>query len=173
MVVPADLLVSLDHWPSTETVGVTVTREDEEMTAAAAAARDSETGAPAMGALSRLVQEVNDSGVTYQEMADRGIDPDGNKLPRQWYQKLVKTPPVNPPSVPQLQALHLALGVPLRRVQEAAAEQWLQYEATELAGYDAEVRIIVGHLAGMSRAELVRWRYMIEAEERARREAGE
>lgn len=143
------------------------------MTAAASAARDSETGAPAMGALSRLVHEVNRSGVTYQEMADRGIDPDGGKLPKQWYQKLVKTPPVNPPSVPQLRALHLALGVPLRRIQEAAAEQWLQYEATELAGYDEEVRIIVGHLAGRPKAELLQWRMMIEAAERARREAGE
>ena len=47
------------------------------------------------------------------------------------------------------------------------------YEATELAGYDEEVRIIVGHLAGKTKAELMRWRYMIEAEERARREAGQ
>jgi hypothetical protein len=47
------------------------------------------------------------------------------------------------------------------------------YEATELAGYDEEVRIIVGHLAGKSKAELMKWRYMIEAEERAKREAGQ
>jgi hypothetical protein len=32
------------------------------------------------------------------------------------------------------------------------------------------VRIIVGHLAGMPEAELRRWRAMIEADERARRE---
>lgn len=150
-----------------------MTGEDEEMTAAATTAHEGEAGATPAGALSRLVQEVNDSGVTYQEMADRGVDPDGNRLPRQWYQKLVKTPPVNPPSVPQMHAIAAALGKPFRRVQEAVAQQWLLYEATELAGYDEEVRIIVGHLAGKSRAELMQWRMMIEAAERARREAGE
>ncbi|MFF3928160.1 hypothetical protein [Streptomyces hirsutus] len=143
------------------------------MTAAAAARNEGAVEATPLGALSKLVQEVNDSGVTYQEMADRGIDEDGSTLPRQWYQKLVKTPPVNPPSVLQMQAIAKALDRPMRQVQEAVARQWLQYEATELAGYDSEVRIIVAHLAGKSPEELRRWRYMIEAEERARREAGE
>lgn len=126
------------------------------------------------GALSLLVQATNDSGVTYQEMADRGAAAvPGSKLPRQWYQKLVKTPPVYPPSLEQMDALAAATGQPLRRIKEAVAEQWLQYEATELAGYDEEVRIIVGHLAGKSKAELMAWRYMIEAQERARRESGD
>jgi hypothetical protein len=125
------------------------------------------------GALSLLVQAANDSGITYQEMADRGAAAvPGSRLPRQWYQKLVKTPPVNPPSLEQMDALSAATGKPLRRIKEAAAEQWLRYEATELAGYDEEVRIIVGHLAGKSKADLLRWRMMIEADERARRESG-
>ncbi|MEV0220802.1 hypothetical protein [Streptomyces sp. NPDC050704] len=127
-----------------------------------------------VGALSQLVEEANTSGITYQEMADRGAAAvTGTRLPRQWYQKLVKNPPANPPSLEQMEALAAATGRPLRRIKEAAAEQWLQYEATELAGYDEEVRIIVGHLAGKSKAELMKWRYMIEAEERARREAGD
>jgi hypothetical protein len=70
-------------------------------------------------------------------------------------------------------AIAAALGKPVRRIQEAVAKQWLLYEATELAGYDSEVRIIVGHLAGKTPEELRRWRYMIEADERAKREAGE
>jgi hypothetical protein len=143
------------------------------MTAAATAPEQGAVGAIPAGALSRLVQEVNTSGVTYQEMADRGIDPDGNKLPRQWYQKLVKTPPVNPPSVAQMHAIARALAKPFRLVQEATAEQWLMYEATELAGYDEDVRIIVAHLAGKPKSEVMKWRYMIEAEERAQREAGD
>ena len=143
------------------------------MTAAATAPDQGKAEPSPAGALSRLIQEVNDSGVSYQEMADRGVDPDGNKLPRQWYQKLVKTPPVNPPSVPQMRAIAAATGRAFRRIQEATAEQWLMYEATELAGYDEEVRIIVGHLAGKPKAELLQWRMMIEAAERARREAGE
>jgi hypothetical protein len=146
---------------------------------AAAHAPDSGAAEPIpAGALSRLVQEANDRGVTYQEMADRGAAAvPGSRLPKQWYQKLVKTPPVNPPSVPQMQAIAAGIGRPFRRVQAAVAEQWLLYEATELAGYDEEVRIIVGHLAGKSKAELLRWRMMIEAAERAaeqvEREAGE
>jgi hypothetical protein len=143
------------------------------MRAAATAPDQGAAGTTPAGALSQLIQDANNSGVTYQEMADRGIAPDGNRLPRQWYQKLVKTPPVNPPSVAQMRAIAAAIGKPFRRVQEATAEQWLMYEATELAGYDEEVRIIVGHLAGKPKEELMRWRYMIEAEERARREAGQ
>lgn len=143
------------------------------MTAAATAPDQGAAEPISAGALSRLIQEANDSGVTYQEMAERGLTPDGSRLPRQWYQKLVKTPTVNPPTVPQMHAIAAATGKPFRRIQEAVAEQWLLYEATELAGYDAEIRIIVGHLAGKSKAELTKWRYMIEAEERARREAGE
>ena len=141
---------------------------------APATAPDPGPAAPSpAGALSQLVQAANDSGVTYQEMADRGAAAvPGSRLPRQWYQKLVKTPPVNPPSLEQMDALAAATGNALRRIKEAAAEQWLQYEATELAGYDEEVRIIVGHLAGKSKAELMAWRYMIEAQERARRESG-
>jgi hypothetical protein len=124
------------------------------------------------GALSQLIQQANDSGITYQKMADRGALPDGSKLPMQWFQKLVKTPPVKPPSADQLEAIAAAIGKPLRRVQEAAALQWLRYEATELSGYDEEVRIIVGHLAGKSKPELLRWRMMIEADEKARRQSG-
>jgi hypothetical protein len=143
------------------------------MTAAATAPDQGAAEPTPAGALSRLVQEANDSGITYQEMADRGAEPDGKRLPKQWYQKLVKTPPVNAPSYEQIHAIATAIRKPIRTVQEAVAEQWLLYEATELAGYDEEVRIIVGHLAGKSKAELLRWRMMIEADERARREAGE
>lgn len=143
------------------------------MTAAATASDQGTAGTTPMGALSQLIQAANDSGITYQEMADRGVDPEGKRLPKQWYQKLVKNPPVNPPSPDQMHAIAEATRQPFRHVQEAAAAQWLMYEATTLAGYDEEVRIIVGHLAGKSKAELMKWRYMIEAEERAKREAGE
>lgn len=127
-----------------------------------------------LGALSQLVQEGIDSGLSFRRLGERAIDPDtGEKISWQYFQKLVKTPPASPPSPIQMRALAAALGKPYRRIQEAAAKQWLMYEATELAGYDEEVRIIVGHLAGKSKAELMKWRYMIEAEDRAKREADE
>jgi hypothetical protein len=137
---------------------------------------DVESDAPTsrLGALSQLVQDVLDAGTSLRRLGERAIDPEtGEAISWQYFQKLVKNPPASPPDPLQMRALAAALGKPYRRIQEAAAKQWLQYEATELAGYDEEVRIIVGHLAGKSKAELVKWRYMIEAEERAKRESGE
>lgn len=133
-----------------------------------------DTAESQMGALSKLIQETNDRGVSYQEMANKAVDPEtGTRLHKQALQKIVRNPPVNPPSIAQMRAIATATERPLRHIQEAAAAQWLEYEATELAGYDEEVRIIVGHLAGKSKADLLRWRMMMEAEDRARRESGE
>lgn len=144
------------------------------MTAPATTPDSGAADTSALGALSQLIQDANDRGLSYQDMADRALDHEtGTRYYKQNLQKLVRNPPVNPPTPPQMQAIANAIGQPFRIVQEAAAKQWLLYEATELAGYDEEVRIIVGHLAGKSKAELTKWRYMIEAEERARREAGE
>lgn len=170
MVVGNDLVLFPREPLPTETVGVTVTREDEDMTAAAANPEQSATSSAELGALSRLVQDANDAGISYQAMADRGREPDGKQYPKQWYQKLVKTPPVGAPSVPQMHAIATATNKTFRAVQLAVAEQWLQYEATELSRLDPEVRIIVGHLANKTPDELRRWRYMIEADERAQRE---
>lgn len=145
------------------------------MTAPATAPEPGATEAPSpMGALSQLIQEALDKGDSYQRLADRAATSDsGETVSKPYLQRIVKNPPANPPTAGQLVAIAHALGKPPQRVREAAARQWLQYEATELAGYNEEVRIIVGHLAGKSKAELTRWRYMIEAEERARRESGE
>lgn len=139
------------------------------MTVSATAPDQGAAEASPMGALSRLIQEANDAGLSYGDMASRAAVA-GTALVKQYFQKLVKTPPANPPNPAQLAAIATALRVSERRVAEAAAEQWLGYKATELAGYDEEVRIIVGHLAGKSKAELRRWRAMIEADERAQRE---
>ncbi len=127
---------------------------------------------PPAGALSKLIQDANDRGLSYAKMSARAVDIEtGTKLSKPYLQRLVGNPPTSAPSVAQMRALAAALQVSERRVKAAAAEQWLEYEATELAGYNDEVRIIVGHLAGMSESELHRWRAMIEADERARRES--
>lgn len=127
-----------------------------------------------LGALSQLVQDALDAGTSLRRLGERAIDPEtGEAISWQYFQKLLKTPPASAPDPKQMRALAAALDKPYRRIQEAAAKQWLQYEATELAGYDSEIRIIVGHLAGKSKAELLQWRMMIEAAERAQREADE
>ena len=138
----------------------------------AATAPETGTDAPSSrGALSQLIQDANDRGLSYQKMSDRAVDPEtGVKLSKPYLQRLVGNPPTNAPSPAQMRALAAALRVTEQRVKRAAAEQWLEYQATELAGYNDEVRIIVGHLAGMPESELRRWRAMIEADERARRE---
>lgn len=140
---------------------------------AAATAPDTGTDEPSpRGALSKLIQDANARGLSYAKMSTQAVDPaTGTKLSKPYLQRLVTNPPANPPSPQQLKALSNALRVSERRIKAAAAEQWLEYEATELAGYNDEVRIIVGHLAGMPESELRRWRAMIEADERARRES--
>lgn len=143
------------------------------MTAAAATPEQNATGSAQLGALSQLVLAANAAGVSYQDMADRGREPNGKKYNKQWYNKLITAPPVSAPSVDQMHAIATATGKTFRAVQLAVAEQWLQYRATELAGYDEEVRIIVGHLAGKPKGEARRWRMMIEADERAQREGDE
>lgn len=172
MVVRTDLLFFRHHPEHTETAGVEVPREDEDMTVPANAPDPgAATELSPMGALSRLIQEAKYSGLSYQDMARRAVDPEtGTRYYKQSLQRLVKTPPTNPPTPAQMRALAAGTGRSLRAIKEAAAEQWLEYEATELAGYGNEVRIIVGHLAGMDESELRRWRAMIEADERARRE---
>lgn len=139
-----------------------------------AAATDRETGAEEpsnLGALSQLIRDANDRGLSYQQMSARAFDAEsGTRLSKPYLQRLVSNPPVSSPSPKQLKALSNALQVSERRVKAAAAAQWLGYVATELSGYNDEVRIIVGHLAGMSEAELRQWKAMIEAAERVRRE---
>lgn len=124
-----------------------------------------------VGVLSRLILDGLDEGLSYQQLSDRAVDPKtGSTVSKQYLQKLAKTPPASPPNPAQLRAIAVALRKSERRIKEAAAEQWLEYEALELSGYDEDVRIIVGHLAGKSKAEVRQWRAMMEAAEQAKRE---
>lgn len=141
-----------------------------------APASDTDSSMPAtpLDALSQLVQDALDSGTSLRRLGDRAIDPEtGEKISWQYFQKLVKNPPASPPDPVQMRALAAALGVPYRRVQVAAAKQWLQYEAREIAGYDEDERVIVAYLAGMPPADKRRWRRMMEADRQAQREVEE
>ncbi|MET8113717.1 XRE family transcriptional regulator [Streptomyces prasinus] len=134
----------------------------------------SEAPTSPLGALSQLVQDHLDTGISLRRLGERATDPEtGESISWQYFQKLVKNPPASPPDPAQMRALAAALGKPYRRIQEAAAKQWLQFEASELAGYDEDVRIIVAHLAGKTASDKRRWRRMIEAEEQAIREVDE
>jgi endonuclease/exonuclease/phosphatase family metal-dependent hydrolase len=121
--------------------------------------------------LSRLVREVNDAGVSYQQMADRA-KASGHTLSKPYFQKMATNAVIAAPTPDRLRALAAGLGKPLSVVQRAAAVQYLEYQATELAGYDEDVRVIVAHLAGMEKGERRRWQAMIEAAERSKRDDG-
>ena len=120
--------------------------------------------------LSRLVREVNDAGDSYQQMADRAVDPEtGETVSKPYLQKLATNAVTSAPTPSRLRAIAAGLRKPLTLVQRAAAIQYLDYRATELSGYDDDVRVIVAHLAGMDPAERRRWLAMMEAAERAGR----
>ena len=121
--------------------------------------------------LSRLVRDVNDAGVSFQQMANRASEA-GLPGSKPYFQKLATNSVATAPSPDLLRGIAAGLRKPLTIVQRAAARQFLDYQATELAGYDEDVRVIVAHLAGMEPAERKRWLAMIEASERAAREEG-
>ena len=144
------------------------------MTAPATAPDPGATQSTPAGALSQLIQQALDKGDSYQRIADRAVDTDtGETVSKPYLQRVVKNPPIHPPTVPMIKAIAAALAKPEHIVKDAVARQWLQYEATELSGYDEDTRIIVAHLAGQSPADKRRWRRMIEADEQARHEIGE
>lgn len=123
------------------------------------------------GPLSQLIQAALDDGKSLRELGKAAIDPEtGEKISWQYFQKLVKNPPASAPNPVQMRAIGAALGKSETRIKEAVAEQWLDYRATELAGYGSTTRIILGHLGAMSEQERKRWLAMIEADERARRD---
>ncbi|MBB1252876.1 hypothetical protein H3146_05780 [Streptomyces sp. OF3] len=113
-------------------------------------------------ALTALVRGVNAAGTSFQAMADRAKAA-GLPLSKPYFQKLATGAVTTSPTEPRLRAIAAGTGRPLRVVQEAAALQYLGYEASGLAGYDEDTRVIVAHLAGMTPAARRRWRVMIEA----------
>ncbi|WP_051856138.1 hypothetical protein [Streptomyces sp. NRRL S-1868] len=126
---------------------------------------------PAPGELSRLVRDAQQAGESYQRLADRAIDPEtGDQLSKPYLQKLASGAVTSPPRGPMLRAIAAALRLPPAVVQRAAARQFLDYEATELSGYDDDIRVIVAHLSGMDPTERRKWRAMVEAAEQASQE---
>lgn len=112
--------------------------------------------------LSRLVREANEQGVSYQEMSDRAAAANLD-LSKPYFQKMATNAIGTAPTPERLRAIAAGLRKPLPVIQRAAAVQYLDYRATELAGYDEETRIIVAHLAGMKPSDRSRWRAMMEA----------
>ncbi|MER5862069.1 hypothetical protein [Kitasatospora sp. NPDC002040] len=116
-------------------------------------------------ALSRLVREALDRpGVTFRRLTESTVDPaTGYRPGTTWLHKLVRNEVVRAPEPQVLRALAAGLGLPLLRVQQAAAAQYLDYVTTELTGLPADARAIVAHLAELDPADLPKVRAVIEA----------
>lgn len=124
------------------------------------------------GALSDIVLRVQQSGVSYQRMADRSVGPAGEEgMSKAYFQRLATGGVANAPQAGELAAIARGIGEPLRIVQEAAAKQWLGFEATEVAGYDADTRRILVHVEGMDPLERKRLRAMLDAAHEVERSA--
>jgi hypothetical protein len=149
-----------------ETVGASEERRDmEHMEAPGMPGTSNDPQAPDRDPLSRLVREVNESGVSFQKMADRAIDPSsGTTVSKSTFQKMAAGAVANSPGEKELIAMAVGLGKPLRVVQRAAAVQYLGYQAVELSGYDNDTRTIVAYLAGMSPRAKRRIRRIVEVE---------
>lgn len=127
---------------------------------------DHNTPASPPTALSDLVRDANNEGLTYQAMADRAAAA-GHSVSKPYFHKLAERRVDATPTLDRLHGISAALRKPLAVIQRAAASQYLNYETTELAGYGDDIRVIVAHLAGMTPSERQRWQAMIEASERA------
>jgi hypothetical protein len=125
------------------------------------------------GALSRLIRGLAGPGQgSYRPMGERAQDPvTGIKITWQYIWKLGQTPPVFAPGVPRLRALAAGLEVPFRRVQEAAALQWLDYKpVSRLDNLGSDIRAISEVLGELPERDVLRFRRMIEAYSKSVRE---
>lgn len=129
-------------------------------------------GAPDPGPLSRLILDAQAAGPTWDQLADRAIDPlTGERLiSRGYLYKVAKQTNVRVPTPAELRGIALVVRFPLTYVKREAAKQFLEFTATELADYSESMRYIVSHLEGMPEADVRRWRAMMEADEQARRD---
>ncbi|WP_051966899.1 helix-turn-helix domain-containing protein [Kitasatospora mediocidica] len=122
-------------------------------------------GTASSDALTQMVRAaLEQQGLSYQAAADRAIDPEGGEaISASTVHKLATGKMTRAPEARVLRALAAGFGLPLPKVQRAAAEQWLQYTGSEMSGLPEDVRVILGHLEGMEPAELSRARAVIEA----------
>lgn len=121
--------------------------------------------------LSRLVQEAQTAGDSYQDLADRAVDPvTGATVSKPYLHKLARGQVATAPGPAQLRAIAAALRRPAALVQRAAAEQFLGWVSDELQGYDDDMRVIVTYAEAMPPAERRQLRATVEAWERARAE---
>ncbi len=119
----------------------------------------------AVGALTRLVRDsLNQPGMSFRRFTEAAVDPETGYRPgTTWLHNLERGGVTRAPEPQVIRALAAGLNLPLTRVQQATAEQFLDYVGTELSGLPDDARLIVAHLADMDPAELPRALAVLEA----------
>ncbi|MFD9064215.1 hypothetical protein ACFVZ3_22130 [Kitasatospora purpeofusca] len=118
-----------------------------------------------MGALSELISStIARPGMSYSRFAKLAVDPEtGRNVGQTWLFDLTKGEVSRAPLPYMMRALAAGAGLPLERIQAAAAAQFLGYTATQLSDLPDDLQVIVGHLVGMDPTDLPRVRAVIEA----------
>lgn len=124
------------------------------------------------GRLSDMVLAANLAGMSYARMAAESVGPAGEKgMSKPWFARLAAGGVMSAPTPEELAAVARAIDKPLRIVKEAAASQWLGWEALELSGYDDDMRHIIIHAAGLDPQARRRLRAMLDAADQVDRDA--
>ncbi|GGU12871.1 hypothetical protein [Streptomyces violascens] len=91
-----------------------------------------------------LVRERKDAaGLSYERLAARCVDPESGQqvIKSSWLHRLLTGLPVQPPDLVMLRGLAVGVDVPLRRVQDAAAAEFLGIDVVWSASGEARALV--------------------------------
>ncbi|GAA1977124.1 helix-turn-helix domain-containing protein [Kitasatospora viridis] len=114
-------------------------------------------------------------GLSLRALAERCIDPETGATPitKGWIERLEKGEPVLTPRLSELRAMAAGLQLPLRRLQDEAAVQFLGMQRQAEWSGDSTVRAVVARMEELTpeeRADLAQMAELYAAQQVARRE---
>lgn len=94
-------------------------------------------------------------GVSFRALASRCVDPESGEqlVKHSWLERLEKREPVLTPQFAQLRALAAGLGVPLQRLQDETAAQFLGMDRPAEWSADSSVRAVVDRMSELTEPE--------------------
>jgi len=99
-----------------------------------------------------MIQEALDSGVSYRQLERRAVDPEtGETASRAIFLDTISGKLDRMPREVHLRAVAAALGIPYKRVREAAIEQWLPAEGRPRDAAREELRATIQRLQDQAR----------------------
>lgn len=108
---------------------------------------------------------MDELALSYRRTSELAVDPEQPELGSLWtrgtLENLVKGKAIKAPGPAELRALHVALQVPLRLVQDAAAGQFFGVDT--IWAEDPDTRLMVRHYQSLSPEDRERLRAIAEA----------